>query len=116
MAYKISIGFLIALGSAVAFLLAAVMLWSYIEIIGFRLLPFYRQCQKISVGMPIQEAESLMSDYLSSTFVEVSREFHADARTSLESPGLHLSTRELDMRCVMSYDDDKVSNVEFYND
>ncbi len=78
--------------------------------------PFYYQCQKVIPGMSIDEAESIMAFYLDHSRVEIFREFKMSAKTSLESPGLYMVTKGLDMRCVFSYEDGKVKETEFYYD
>ena len=78
--------------------------------------PFYYTCMQVKPDMTINEAEEIMSDYINSDRVNVTREFRMSAKTSLESPGLYLSTKTLDMRCLFSYEEDKVREIEFYYD
>lgn len=66
--------------------------------------------------MSTQQAEEIMARYLNDPSIFVTREFKMSAKTSLESPGLYMATKNLDMRCLLSYENGSVKETEFYDD
>mgnify|MGYP005614498811 CR=1 FL=1 len=79
--------------------------------------PFYYKCKQLSPGITIEQVEKIMAPYLSSSRVDVYRgTLHLSAKTSLEGDGIQFATKFLDMRCLMTIEDDKVKSTEFYYD
>lgn len=101
---------LILLGIVIIILLVFSMPFWYL------ISPFYYQCMKVKQGMPTTEAEKIMAHYLDNRNVFVTRDFRSSAKTVLESPGLYMATKGTDMRCLFSYEGDKVKDIEFYYD
>ncbi len=111
MAFKLFIAFLVALGGllvALVFLLFTMGFW-------FLAMPFYHQCNKVQSGMSTVEAQQIMAKYLDNPRVHISQEWGQDM-SAPSGHGMYMSTKELDMRCIIFYEGDKVSITQFWYD